>query len=92
MHNQQAIRLYQNQLMERFRRAGARNPRASLDGYLTKMANERALAAARERTQVICGRSAPVLAEAKELRGEQFRRHIASLAAENGKGYRRCSG
>jgi hypothetical protein len=92
VRNRHAIISYQHQLLERFRRAGARNPRASLDSYLTEMANERALVAGREKTQTVCGRSTALLAEARELSGEQFRRHIASLAAENGKGYRRCAG
>jgi len=33
-----------------------------------------------------------LLSEAKKLTGDQFRRHIATLAAESGKGYRRCAG
>lgn len=92
IRNREAIIFYQKQLMDRFRRAGARSPRASLDSYLTEMANQRSLAAGREQTQAVCGRSAALLAEAKKLSGEQLRRHIATLAAENGKGYRRCAG
>jgi len=92
VHNREAIIAYQKQLMDRFRRAGVRSPRASLDSYLTEMANERALAAGRERSQLVCERSIALLSEAKKLTGEQFRRHIATLAAENGKGYRRCAG
>ena len=56
------------------------------------MANERSLAAARERSQLVCERSAALLSEAKKLTGEQFRHHVSTLAAESGKGYRRCAG
>ena len=92
VHTRTAIIAYQNQLIDRFRRAGARSPRASLDSFLTEMANERALATGRERSDLVCQRSVALLAEAKTMSAEQFRHHIASLAAESGKGYRRCAG
>jgi hypothetical protein len=83
---------YQNQLIERFRRAGARSPRARLDSFLTELANESSLAAGRERTQIVCGRSQALLAEAEMMKSEQFRHRMATLAAQNDKGYRRCAG
>jgi hypothetical protein len=92
VNNRDAIVFYQNQMMERFRRAGARSPRASLDSYLTQLANESALVASRERTPIVCSRSEALLAEGKKLSNDQFRHHMATLAAENHKGYRRCTG
>ena len=92
VHNRDAIVYYQKQLMERFRRAGARKPQASLDSFLTQLANEIALATARDRTQAVCGRAEAMLAEARLLKGEQFRHRMATLAAENVRDYRRCSG
>jgi hypothetical protein len=92
IHNRETIIFYQNQLIDRFRRAGVRNPRASLDSYLTEMANQSSLATVREATQAVCGRSAALLAEASTLKSEQFRHRMATLAAENVKGNRRCSG
>lgn len=91
VRNRGTIISYQSQLIEHFRRTGARSPRASLDTFLTQMANELALHVAREPAHSVCGRSATLFDEARRLDGDQFRRHVAALAVENGKGYRRCT-
>lgn len=90
LHNREQIVVYQHQLIEHYRRTGARRPQASLDSFLTRIANELALQDGRETRQAVCGRSADFLAQAAALDKEQFRQRAAELAAENRSGYRRC--
>lgn len=90
VRNRDQILSYQNQLLEHFRRTGARSPQASLDSFMTRVANEHALRDGTELRQSVCTRSAGLIAEAKTLDREQFRQHAAQLAAANETAYRRC--
>ena len=90
VRNREQILAYQQQLLDYFRRAGAKNPQASLDSFMTRVANEHALRDGRELRQTVCTRSAVLIAEAKTLDREHFRRHVAELATANKAAYRRC--
>lgn len=90
VRNRDQILFYQQQLLAFFRRAGAKSPQASLDSFMTRVANEHALRDGRELRQAVCTRSAGLIAEAKTLDREHFRQHAAQLAAANEAAYRRC--
>jgi hypothetical protein len=90
VRNRDSIIFYQHQLIDHYRRTGAPRPEASLDTYLTRIANEVSLSNGQELARVVCGRSAAFLAEARTLDGVQFRHRAAEMAAENEASYRRC--
>lgn len=90
VRNREQIVAYQHALKDYFRRTGARNPDASLDSFLTRIANEAALQDGRELRQEVCTRSVTFFATAKTLDREQFRRHASELATQNQATYRRC--
>jgi hypothetical protein len=90
VRNRDSIIFYQHQLLDHYRLTGARSPEASLDTYLTRIANEVSLSNGQELARVVCGRSATFLAEARTLDGVQFRHRAAEMAAENEASYRRC--
>jgi hypothetical protein len=90
VRNRDQIVSYQHQLMEHFRRAGARSPEASLDSFLTRVANEQALENGRQLRAAVCNRSAAEIAGAKTLDREQFRARAVELAAAHQSAYRRC--
>jgi hypothetical protein len=90
VRNRDQILSYQQQLLDHFRRTGAKSPQASLDSFMTRVANEHALRDGRELRQAVCTRSAAFIAEAKTLDREHFRQHAAELAAANEADYRRC--
>jgi hypothetical protein len=90
LRNRTAIIAYQRQLMDHFRRTGARSPQAALDSFQTKIANEEALRAADESAPTLCGRMVAFLEQGRTLDQQQFRRHAAMLATENKAQYRIC--
>jgi len=81
---------YQHQLIDHFRRAGARSPQATLDKFLTQIANELSMRSGAEQRPEICARSATFLSEAAKLTDAGFRNHAAELATEHEKSYRVC--
>jgi hypothetical protein len=90
VRNRDLIVFYQHQLAERFRRIGATRPEASLDSFLTRIANEDALREGVEPRQVACSRGAEFLAQARTLDRDTFPRYVAGLAAANRSTYRTC--
>ncbi len=90
VRNHDQILSYQQQLLDFFRRTGAKSPRASLDSFMTRVANEHALRDGRELRQAVCTRSASMIADAKTLDRDHFRQRAAQLAAANETAYRRC--
>jgi len=90
LRNRVAIIGYQKQMMNYFRRTGARRPQAALDSFLTQIANEEALRAARQPAQTVCNRAVTFLTEAKALGEREFRSRVAALATENEAHYRKC--
>jgi hypothetical protein len=90
VRNREQIISYQHQLKDHFRRTGAKSPDATLERFMTEIANELALRNGTELRMETCTRSAPVIAEAKTIDPEQFRTLAASLASENRTRYKTC--
>ncbi len=90
VRNRDTIVQYEHQLIDHFRRTGAHRPEASLDQFLTEIANELSMRSGAEQRPVICARSASFLAEATKLDGPEFRNHAAELAVEHESSYRLC--
>ncbi len=90
VRNREVIVEYQKQLIDYFRRAGARSPEASLDKFLTQIANELSMRSGAEQRPEVCAHSATFLEEAAKLDGPEFRSHAAELATEHEASYRVC--
>ncbi|HXQ49777.1 MAG TPA: hypothetical protein VN802_01680 [Stellaceae bacterium] len=90
VRNREQIIAYQHQLLDHFKRIGARSPQASLDSFLTQIANESALKDGRELREVVCSRSATLFVTAQTLDSEHFRVRASELATTNQATYRRC--
>ena len=91
VRNRDSIVAYQRQLMDHYRRTGSHSPAATLDSYLTRIANETSLSNGREQAQALCDHSVSFLTEAKTINNAQFRERVAQLAAANARSYRRCA-
>ena len=89
--NRTALAEYQKRMIERYRRTGAARPKASLDTYLTGLANETALRVSAEPVEVLCREQADFLATANALDVRKFRRDIAKQAVERDAEHRRCA-
>lgn len=89
--NRTALAEYQKRMIERYRRTGAARPKASLDTYMTRLANETALRVSNEPVETLCQEQADFLASAKVLDGRKFRRYIAKQAVERDAEHRRCA-
>jgi hypothetical protein len=89
--NRRALADYQRRMLERYRRAGAPRPKASLDSYMTRLANETALRVSDEPAEVLCHEQADFLAAAKTLDGKKFRRYITKQAVARDAEHRRCT-
>jgi hypothetical protein len=89
--NRRALADYQRRMLERYRRAGAPRPKASLDSYMTRLANETALRVSDEPVEALCREQADFLAAAKTLDGKKFRRYITKQAVERDGEHRRCT-
>jgi len=89
--NRAALAEYQRRMIERYRRAGAPRPKASLDTYMTQLANETALRVSNEPVEALCHEQADFLATANALDGKKFRRYIAKQAVERDGEHRRCA-
>jgi hypothetical protein len=87
--NRKILVEYQRRLIERYRRAGARRPQASLDTYMTQLANQAALRVGAEPVGALCEQKADFLSAADALDAKKFRRYIAAKALE-GDSDRRC--
>src|SRR5580704_13315181 len=81
---------YQRRMIERFRRIGAPRPTASLDTYMTHLANEVALRVGAQDVDALCRDAADFLATADALDAKKFRRYIAEQAVERDGEHRRC--
>lgn len=89
--NRIALAEYQRRMIERYRRAGAARPKASLDTYMTRLANETALRVSNEPVEALCHEQADFLATAGALEGKKFRRYIAKQAVADDAEHRRCA-
>lgn len=89
--NRRALAEYQRRMIERYRRAGEPRPKATLDTYMTRLANETALRVSNEPVETLCHEQADFLATAKTLDGKKFRRYIARQAVARDAEHRRCA-
>lgn len=89
--NHEALKEYQQQVIERFRRNGGAHPEARFDSYLTRLANEVSLRNGAQPVDQVCHNAASFLATADKLERESFRRYVAARAQENSAEFRRCS-
>jgi len=90
VRNREQIMAYQTELKDYFRRVGARSPAASLDSFLTRIANELALREGQSERAEVCAREATVIAEARTLDTTHFKSLAAALATENRSSYKSC--
>jgi membrane protein DedA with SNARE-associated domain len=90
VRNSNALAAYQHQLLEHFRRAGVKSPAASLDTFLTELANELAVRSGPQLRLTLCTQSQPFLIASEKLDPDAFRKHISELAIEHEDSYRRC--
>jgi len=81
---------YQRRMIEHFRRVGAPRPMASLDTYMTHLANEVALRVGAQDVGALCHDEADFLAIADALDAKEFHRYIAEEAAARDGEQRRC--
>jgi len=88
--NRKALVDYQRGMIERYRRTGAPRPRASLDTYMTQLANQISLRVSAEAVEALCREQADFLATADALDAKKFRRYIAKQAVERDAEHRRC--
>jgi hypothetical protein len=90
--NRAALADYQRRMIERYRRIGAPRPKASLDTYMTQLANQTALRISNEPVEALCHEQADFLATANALDGKKFRHYIAKQAVErDADEHRRCA-
>jgi hypothetical protein len=90
VHNREQIMSYQHRLLDRFRRTGVKSPQASLDSFMTQVANEHALKDGAELRADVCSHAATLIAEATKIDRDDFRHRAAALAREKQAEYRRC--
>ena len=89
--NHEALKDYQQQVIERFRRNGGGHPEARFESYLTRLANEVSLRNGAQPVAQVCRDAAGFLATADKLERDSFRRYVAARAQENSAEFRRCS-
>jgi len=90
VRNREQIMSYQHLLLDRFRRTGAKSPQASLDSFMTRVANEHALKDGTQLRADVCTRAATLITESLKIDRSQFRQRAAALAAANEAEYKRC--
>jgi hypothetical protein len=90
VRNREQILSYQHQLLDHFRRTGAKSPQASLDSFMTRVANEHALKDGSQLRADVCTRSATLITESLTIDRVKFRQRAATLAVENEAEYKRC--
>jgi hypothetical protein len=88
--NRNILAEYQRRMIEHYRRAGAAHPQASLDTYMTRLANEVALRVGTQSVGALCQEKADFLAEADAFDAKKFRGYIVARAAERAAEQRAC--
>lgn len=90
--NREAIASYQKQLIDHFRRSGDGAAERSFDNYMTRIANQKALASGRQPVAQVCQGAAAMMATAKGFRSaDDFRKFAASQAVANRGNYQACN-
>jgi hypothetical protein len=89
--NAEALSFYQRQMIGFFRRQEARSPEDAFDRFLTRIANQIALAAGQEPLASLCPRSADFLTQAVGFGKDEFRSYVAAQAVIERHSYRTCT-
>jgi len=89
--NAEALSLYQQQLIGFFRRHDAHHPEDAFDQFLTRIANQIALAAGEEPLASLCPKAADLFTQAVSFDKDDFRRYVAAQAAVERKSYPTCT-
>src|SRR5690242_12542436 len=79
--NKDAIIRYQNAMIDRFRRTGARNPKSAYDAWQTSLANEAARKQAIISTTQFCHQAAETLKLASTLDSKGFHEYAVARSA-----------
>lgn len=90
-HNAAVVSFYQKQMIGFFRRQEARSPEDAFDRFLTRIANQFALAVGQEPLASLCPRSADFLTQANSFGNDDFRHYVAEQAAIERRTYRVCT-
>ena len=90
LRNRDALVHYQAALMERFRRTDGRRAQATLDTFMTHIANEAALRTGSQAIGQVCAVAVQFLATAASLAGDDFRHYAEHQADEHGADYKLC--
>ena len=88
--NADAVRRYQQQMIEVFTRSGNRNGVDAFDRFETKLANEAMLRHAKVPTEVLCAEKKGFLRSSSNLDADAFRRSSIVLAEQNPPSYKTC--
>ena len=89
--NAEALSLYQRQLIGFFRRRDPHRPEDAFDKFLTRVANQIALAAGEEPLASLCPKSTDFLTQAVTFDKDEFRRFVAAQAVVERKSYPTCT-
>jgi hypothetical protein len=90
-HNAKALSLYQEQLIGFFRRHDAHHPEDAFDKFLTRVANQIALAAGEEPLTSLCPKAADLFTQAVAFDKDDFSHYVAAQAAVERKSYPTCT-
>lgn len=83
--------LYQQELIGFFRRHDAHRPEDAFDKFLTRIANQIALAAGEEPLASLCPKAADLFTQAIGFDKDDFRRFVTAQAAVERKSYPTCT-
>lgn len=89
--NAEALSLYQQELIGFFRRHDVRHPEDAFDKFLTRVANQIALAAGEEPLASLCPKAADFFTQAVSFGKDEFRRYVSAQAVVERKSYRTCT-
>jgi hypothetical protein len=89
-HNSPSVVAYQENMKAHFRHSSRGGAESALQSYLTHLANEVALNAARQPADKFCSGEAALLQAAHTVGKEEFRRIVAQRAVDNKAAYAVC--
>jgi hypothetical protein len=89
--NADLLSSYQRQMIGFFRRHDTHRPEDAFDRFLTRIANQIALAAGQEPLASLCPRSADFLTQAVGFGKDEFRSYVSAQAAIERHSYRTCA-
>jgi hypothetical protein len=90
LRNRTELLDYQHALMEHFRRSEGKRAQATLDSFMTRIANEKALETSTQNINSVCSVAVDFLATADKLTGEDFRKYVERQTADRHGDYEMC--